>query len=160
LKQIEEAQKNSGESSASSAQICELQDQLRAAIQERDEERFNVEKAHAVWEQERAAMQRDLNQCQAARKEDSDFLRAALDKEKAAKAALNMKCQGMESDISSLTAERDELLKRLEEEQKTMMARVHALEEQIMKKSGRSNPNYVPIAACWPGQADSESTKG
>merc|ERR1719355_450871 len=120
------------------------------AIQERDEERFNLEKAKALWEQERAALQRDLSHAQAARKEDSDFLRAALDKEKGEKAILSKKCQGMESDITSLTAERDELLKRLEDEQKTMVARVHALEEQINKRSGKSNPNYVSIADCWP----------
>lgn len=148
LKEMEEAQRQQGSSSASTSRISELEGQLQTASQQRDEARFNLQKANAVWEEERAALQRDLNQALAARKEDSDFLRAALEKEKAEKASLSKKCQGMEGDIAALTQERDVLLQRLEEEQKTMVARVHALEEQINKRSGRSNPNYVSIASC------------
>lgn len=146
LKQIEDAE---GDSSASNARIYELEGQLTAALQKCEEERFSLEKAKAIWEDERAALQRELNQSLAAKKEDGDFLRAALEKEKTEKAALSKKSQGMEVDIQALTAERDELLKRLEEEQKTMVARVHALEEQINKRSERSNPKYVSVAECW-----------
>lgn len=129
---------------AFAAQSIELET-LRQNLAESGEEQRRLEADRQDesqrWAGERAALEAEMKSLRDALGEkdngDLEQLRGQLELKDWDYEALGRRCAQMQSELDSITAERNHLLERLETEQEEMMKRVEKLERRERKPSGR-----------------------
>lgn len=137
-------ERESGEHAAFATQAAELE-ALRRKLAEGDEERRRLEADRSLegkrWADERAALEIEVKGLRDAlgKVDDSDIeqLRGQLELKDWDNEALGRRCAQLQSELDSITAERDHLLERLETEQAEMMQRVEKLERRDRRPSKR-----------------------
>lgn len=137
-------EREAGERNDSATQAAELE-ALRHKLAQGEEERRKLEADRLLeskrWADERAALETEVKDLRDAlgKLDNSDLekLRGQLELKEWDNEALERRVAHLQSELDSITSERDHLLERLETEQAEMMKRVEKLERREKRPSGR-----------------------